>query len=103
MWSYLLTGTALLELHVLAGACTARYAHTFVCGPGVPFERGGWRSNKAVREVQRAYVLQDLYTWGRTYIVLTGSAQERAAQVGAALGPAPGSRVSTEYVQSCPG
>ena len=99
MWSYLLTGTALPELHVLASACTARYTYTFVCDPGVPFEQGGWRSNKAVREMQQAYVLQDLYTRGRAYAVLIGSMQEWAVQVG----PAPGSRVSTEYVQSCPG
>ena len=52
-----------------------------------------------MREVQQAYVLQDLYTRGRAYTVLTGSMQEWAAQVG----PAPGSRVSTEYVQSRPG
>ena len=86
MWSYLLTGTALPELHALADACAARYAHTFVCGTGVPFEQDGWRSNKAVRGVQQAYVLQDLHTRRRAYTVLTGSVQERAAQVGAALG-----------------
>ena len=86
MWSYLLTGTALPELHALADACAARYAHTFVCGTGVPFEQDGWRSNKAVRGVQQAYVLQDLHARRRAYTVLTGSVQERAAQVGAALG-----------------
>lgn len=52
-----------------------------------------------MREVQQAYVLQDLYTRGRAYTVLTGIMREWAAQVG----PAPGSRVSTEYVQSRPG
>ena len=72
-------------------------------GHGVPFEQGGWRSNKAVREVQQAYVLQDLQTRERAYTVLTGSVQERAAQVWAVLSPDPGSRVSTEYVQSRPG
>lgn len=40
MWSYLLTGTALSELYVLAGACTARYTHTFVCDPSVPVRAG---------------------------------------------------------------
>jgi HTH-type transcriptional regulator, transcriptional repressor of NAD biosynthesis genes len=85
MWSYLLTGTALPQLHVLAGACTARYAHTFVCDPGIPFEQDGWRSNKAVREVQQAHILQDLNTRGRPYTLLTGNVQERVAQVEAAM------------------
>ena len=90
MWSYLLTGTALPQLHTLAGACTARYAHTFVCDPGIVFEQDGWRSNKAVREVQQAHILQDLHTRGRAYTLLTGGVQERVAQVEAALHPVSG-------------
>jgi HTH-type transcriptional regulator, transcriptional repressor of NAD biosynthesis genes len=85
MWSYLLTGTALPELHALADACTARYAHTFVCDPGIPFEQDGWRSNKAVREVQQAHILQDLHTRHRPYTLLTGSLRQRVAQVAAVL------------------
>ena len=85
MWSYLLTGTALPELHVLAGECKARYAHTFVCSPDIAFEQDGWRSNKAVRGVQQAHILQDLNTRGVQYTVLTGSVQERVAQVAARL------------------
>ncbi len=86
MWSYLLTGAALPQLHALADACTARYAHTFVCDPSIAFEQDGWRSNKAVRGVQQAHLLQDLHTRGRAYTLLSGSVPERVAQVEAALG-----------------
>jgi HTH-type transcriptional regulator, transcriptional repressor of NAD biosynthesis genes len=81
MWSYLLTGTALPELHALADECKTRYAYTFVCGPDMPFEQDGWRSNKAVREVQQAHILQDLNTRGVPYTLLSGSVQERVHQV----------------------
>ena len=85
MWSYLLTGQALPQLHELADGCRARYAHAFVCSPDIAFEQDGWRSNKAVREVQQAHILQDLNTRGVRYTVLTGSVQERVAQVARVL------------------
>ena len=52
-----------------------------VCSPDIAFEQDGWRSNKAVRGVQQAHILQDLHTRGRRYTLLTGSVQERVAQV----------------------
>jgi HTH-type transcriptional repressor of NAD biosynthesis genes len=85
MWSYLLTGRALPELHALADACESRYAHAFVCDPGIEFEQDGWRSNKGVQAVQQAHVLQDLNTRGVAYTTVSGSVQERVAQVAAAL------------------
>ena len=85
MWSYLLTGQALPQLHVLANGCKARYPHAFVCSADIAFEQDGWRSNKAVREVQQAHILQDLHTRGVQYTVLSGSVQERVAQVTARL------------------
>ena len=85
MWSYLLAGQALPELHALADACKFRYAHAFVCDPGIEFEQDGWRSNKAVREVQQAHILQDLNTRGVRYTVVSGSVAERVVQVAATL------------------
>ncbi|WP_407540073.1 AAA family ATPase [Deinococcus radiomollis] len=85
MWSYLLTGQALPELHALANRCRSRYAHAFVCDPGIRFEQDGWRSNKAVREVQQAHILQDLNTRGVRYTVVRGSVAERVAHVVAVL------------------
>ncbi|MGY2892593.1 AAA family ATPase [Deinococcus sp. UYEF24] len=91
MWSYLLTGRALPELHVLADACKFRYTHAFVCTPDTPFEQDGWRSNKAVREVQQAHILQDLNTRGVPYTLVRGSVLERVAQVAAILRVQPSS------------
>jgi HTH-type transcriptional regulator, transcriptional repressor of NAD biosynthesis genes len=85
MWSYLLTGQALPQLHALADECRARYTHAFVCSPDIAFEQDGWRSNKAVREVQQAHILQDLNTRGVRYTVLSGSVAERVAQVAGVL------------------
>ncbi|WP_407568936.1 AAA family ATPase [Deinococcus altitudinis] len=81
MWSYLLTGQALPELHALADACKTRYAHAFVCTHDIAFEQDGWRSNKEVREVQQAHILQDLNTRGVRYTPVTGSVPKRVAQV----------------------
>jgi len=91
MWSYLLTGRALPELHALADACKTRYAHAFVCTPDIAFEQDGWRSNKAVREVQQAHILQDLNTRGVRYTPVSGTISERVAQVAAVLGLQPSS------------
>jgi len=91
MWSYLLTGQALPELHVLADACKTRYTHVFVCTPDIAFEQDGWRSNKAVREVQQAHILQDLNTRGVRFTPVTGSVPERVAQVERVLRPQPSS------------
>ncbi len=87
MWSYLLTGQALPELHALADTCKFRYTHAFVCDPGIEFEQDGWRSNKEVREVQQAHILQDLNTRGVRYTLVSGSVQERLTQVAAVLQP----------------
>ncbi len=85
MWSYLLTGTALPGLHALADECKARYVHTFVCDTDIEFEQDGWRSNTEVRAVQQAHILQDLNTRGVKYTLVSGSIQERVAQVAASL------------------
>ncbi|PNY82995.1 cytidyltransferase-like domain-containing protein [Deinococcus koreensis] len=86
MWSYLLTGTALPELHALADECRARYAHTFLCDTDLPHEQDGWRANTEVRGVQQAFIRQELGTRGVPYTVLRGTVSERVAQVQAVLG-----------------
>lgn len=89
MWSYLLTGTALPELHALAEACKTRYAHSFLCGTDLPHEQDGWRANTEVRAVQQAFIRQDLETRGVPYRVVRGSVPERVAAVRAALSLSP--------------
>lgn len=85
MWSYLLTGTALPELHALADACQTRYTHAFLCDTDLPHEQDGWRANTEVRGVQQSFIVQDLETRGVVYRVVRGSVQERIEQIKAAL------------------
>ncbi|MFC4452605.1 AAA family ATPase [Deinococcus sonorensis] len=100
MWSYLLTGTALPELHALAEACRTRYTHTFVCADDLPFEQDGWRSNKAVRSVQQAFILQDLQTRGVPYVLLHGTVEQRIETVWATLQQRLSSAESAEHSAS---
>lgn len=81
MWSYLLTGTALPELHTLADACRTRYAHTLLCAPDLPHEQDGWRANTEVRTVQQGFIRQDLGTRGIRFDEVTGSVDVRVKQV----------------------
>jgi HTH-type transcriptional repressor of NAD biosynthesis genes len=86
MWSYLLTGTALPELHALADACRTRYAHTLLCAPDLPHEQDGWRANTEVRTVQQGFIRQDLGTRGAAFTEVTGSVEARVQQVRGLLG-----------------
>lgn len=86
MWSYLLTGTALPELHALADACRRRYAHVFLCDTDLPHEQDGWRANTEVRAVQQAFIRQELHTRGVPFHDLRGTVPERVAQARAVLG-----------------
>ncbi len=81
MWSYLLTGTALPELHALADGCQARYAHVFLCDTDIAHEQDGWRANTEVRGVQQAFIRQDLTSRGAAFTVLRGTVADRVAQV----------------------
>ena len=72
-------------LLALARVCGARYAHTFVCMPTVPFEQDGWRGPEALRQFQHGAILMQLETLGIPYTLLDGSVEERVAQVRAAL------------------
>lgn len=85
MWSYLLTGTALPELHALADACRARYAHTVLCADDLAHEQDGWRANTAVRTVQQGFIRQELGTRGIRFQEVRGGVAERVEQVRAAL------------------
>ncbi len=72
-------------LQALARVCGARYAHTFVCMPTVPFAQDGWRGPEALRQFQHGAILMQLELLGIPYTLLDGSVQERVAQVRAAL------------------
>ncbi len=86
MWSYLLTGTALPELHALADACRARYAHTILCADDLAHEQDGWRASTPVRTVQQGFIRQELGTRGIGFQEVRGNVVARVAQVRATLG-----------------
>lgn len=86
MWSYLLTGTALPELHALADACQTRYAHAFLCGTDLPHEQDGWRANTEVRAVQQSFIVQDLVTRGVSFTRVGETVAQRVAAIGQKLG-----------------
>ncbi len=77
MWSYLLTGTALPQLHALADACKARYSHNFLCNTDLPHEQDGWRANAEIRGVQQGFIRQDLATRGVPFTLLSGNVKQR--------------------------
>lgn len=74
---------ALLQL---ARDCRARYAHTVVCQPSIPFEADGWRGPEALRNVQQGTTLMQLDLLGIPYTCVDGSVAERVHQVRALLG-----------------
>ncbi len=74
---------ALLQL---ARACRARYAHTVVCQPSIPFEADGWRGPEALRTVQQGTTLMQLDLLNIPYTCVDGPVAERVRQVQEVLG-----------------
>jgi nicotinamide riboside kinase len=71
-----------------ADDCRQRYAHHFVCADDIPYEQDGWRENEAWRTRIQTLVLDDLESRGIAYTIVTGSLEQRAAQVRAVLAAA---------------
>jgi nicotinamide riboside kinase len=71
-----------------ADDCKQRYAHHFVCADDIPYEQDGWRENEAWRARIQALVLDDLASRGIAYTIVSGSLEQRAAQVRAVLAAA---------------
>ncbi|HWJ93228.1 MAG TPA: ATP-binding protein [Telluria sp.] len=69
------------ELLRYADDCKQRYAHHFVCADDIPYEIDPARENEAWRGKIQRLVLEDLEQRGIPYTILTGSVEERAAQV----------------------
>jgi NadR type nicotinamide-nucleotide adenylyltransferase len=72
---------SLPELRELADECAARYRHVIVCDDDIPFEQDGWRDNEVWRGRMHGMVLHDLATRRIPYHVVSGSLNERVAQV----------------------
>jgi HTH-type transcriptional regulator, transcriptional repressor of NAD biosynthesis genes len=85
-FSYYYNQGGLKELHYLANSCKDRYHYVFVCADDIPFEQDGWRDNELWRARMQGMVLHDLECRKISYTVLTGSLEQRVAQVKQVLG-----------------
>lgn len=81
-------GAVPAALRDYADDCRQRYAHHFVCADDIPYEQDGWRENAAWRTRIQALVLDDLAARGIAYTIVSGSLEQRAAQVRAVLAAA---------------
>lgn len=68
-------------LRDLADECASRYRHVVVCDDDIPFEQDGWRDNEVWRGRMHGMVLHDLATRRIPFHVVSGSLDERVAQV----------------------
>jgi HTH-type transcriptional repressor of NAD biosynthesis genes len=85
IYAFLLGRQAASELFERAAECKTRYSHTFVCDDDFAFVQDGWRAHSSVQTVQQAFVLFDLATRGISYMVVSGSMEQRVAFVRHAL------------------
>lgn len=69
------------ELLRYADDCKQRYAHHFVCADDIPYEYDPARENEEWRGRIQKLVLEDLDARGIPYTIVTGTVEERAAQV----------------------
>lgn len=69
------------ELLHYANDCKQRYAHHFVCADDIPYEYDPARENEEWRGRIQKLVLEDLDARGIPYTIVTGTVEERAAQV----------------------
>lgn len=84
-WCYAYEGAGLPELTNLARAAETRYDHVFVCNDDIPFVQDGWRDDAIWRSRQQSLIVYDLTVRGVPYTLVSGSLEERLAQVAAVL------------------
>jgi HTH-type transcriptional regulator, transcriptional repressor of NAD biosynthesis genes len=84
-WCYAYEGAGLPELTVLARAAESRYDQVFVCNDDIPFVQDGWRDDHIWRARQQSLILYDLTVRGVPYTIVSGSLEERLAQVAKVL------------------
>lgn len=69
------------DLRALAAECATRYRHVIVCDDDIEFEQDGWRDNAVWRARMQGMVLHDLAVRGIEYSVVSGTVDERLAQL----------------------
>ncbi len=85
-YAFFFFGECPAEVQAYADRCRARYAHTFVCAPDIPFDEDGWRADPEVQRYQDGAIRNDLTIRGIPYTVVGGTLAERVAAVRAHLG-----------------
>ncbi|WP_412062749.1 AAA family ATPase [Rubrivirga sp. IMCC45206] len=80
-YAFFFFGACPPEVQAYAGRCRARYAHTIVCAPGIPFEVDGHRAHPEVQRYQDGAIRNDLTVRGIPYTVVGGPLAERVAAV----------------------
>lgn len=85
-YAFFFHGACPERVQELAARCTTRYAHTFVCAPDFGLVQDGYRVEQAVQQYMDGAIRNDLTIRGIPYTVVTGSVEERIAQVCAVLG-----------------
>ena len=85
-YAFFFFGECPAVVQAYAARCRARYAHTFVCAPEFGLVQDGTRVHDQVQAYMDGAVRNDLTVRGIPYTVVTGSVEERVAQVLAAIG-----------------
>jgi len=88
-YAFFFHGDCPARVQALAAECRARYAHTFVCAPDIPFDQDGTRVHPQVQQYMDGAVRNDLTVRGIPYTIVGGPLDARVAAVCRALGVAP--------------
>ena len=85
-YAFFFHGDCPARVQALAAECRARYAHTIVCAPDIPFDQDGTRVHPQVQQYMDGAIRNDLTVRGIPYTVVGGPLDARVAAVRALLG-----------------
>ncbi len=80
-YAFFFHGACPARVQALAAECRARYAHTVVCAPDIPFDADGFRADADVRRYMDGAICNDLTLRGIPYTVVGGPLAARVAAV----------------------
>ncbi len=85
-YAFFFHGACPARVQELAAACRARYTHTVVCAPDIPFDQDGTRVHPQVQQYMDGAIRNDLTIRGIPYTVVGGPLEARIAAVCGLLG-----------------
>ena len=85
-YAFFFHGECPARVQELAHRCKARYAHTILCAPDFGLVQDGYRVDPQVQQYMDGAIRNDLTIRGIPYTVVTGSVEDRIAQVCEVLG-----------------